>query len=61
MTHFCLHDEQTVNGLRKITWASNFHFLFETAANISSSVFGLGHGHWKLMKVLTVMELRVSQ
>jgi hypothetical protein len=22
MTNFCLHDEQTVNGLRKIAWAS---------------------------------------
>jgi hypothetical protein len=39
MKHFCLHDEQTVNGLRKITWASIFHFLFETAAYTFSSVF----------------------
>jgi hypothetical protein len=27
-----LHDEQMVNRLVKIAWASVFHFLFETAA-----------------------------
>jgi hypothetical protein len=32
MTNFCLHDGQTVNRLRKITWASIFRFLFETVA-----------------------------
>jgi hypothetical protein len=32
MTNFCLHDEQTVKGLRKIAWSSVFRFPFETAA-----------------------------
>ncbi len=32
MTNFRLHDEQRVNGLRKITWASIFRFPFEKAA-----------------------------
>jgi hypothetical protein len=34
MSNFHLHDEQTVNILRKITWASVFRFLFETTAYI---------------------------
>jgi hypothetical protein len=29
MTNFPLHDEQTINGFRKIAWASAFCFLFE--------------------------------
>jgi hypothetical protein len=29
-TNFHLQDEQTVDGLRKILWASVFHFSFET-------------------------------
>ncbi len=28
MTNFYLHDERTVKGLRKIAWASVFHFSF---------------------------------
>jgi hypothetical protein len=32
MTNFRFHDEQTVNGLRKIVWASVFCFPFEMAA-----------------------------
>jgi hypothetical protein len=28
MTNFHLHDERTVKGLRKIAWASVFHFSF---------------------------------
>ncbi len=27
MTNYCLHNEQTVNGLRKITWTFIFRFL----------------------------------
>ncbi len=27
-TDFRFHDEQTVNGIRKIAWASVFHFIF---------------------------------
>ncbi len=34
MTNFGLHDEQTLNRFRKITWASICHYLFETAAYI---------------------------
>jgi hypothetical protein len=34
MTNFRLHDEQMINGLRKIAWASIFHFTFETAVYI---------------------------
>ncbi len=29
LTNFHLHDEQTVNGLRKIAWASVFHFCLK--------------------------------
>ncbi len=29
MTNFCLHIEQTVNEIRKISWASVFHFLLK--------------------------------
>jgi hypothetical protein len=32
--NFRLHDEQTVNGLRRIAWASVFRFSFETTAFI---------------------------
>jgi hypothetical protein len=34
MANFRLHEEQSVNGLRKIAWASVFRFSFETAAYI---------------------------
>jgi hypothetical protein len=32
--NFRLHDEQMVNGLRKIAWTSVFRFPFETTAFI---------------------------
>ncbi len=35
MTSFRFHDEQTINGLRKIAWTFIFRFLFEKAAYIS--------------------------
>ncbi len=38
MTNFCLHDEQTVNGLRKITWASVLHFPFDVSMSPSDSM-----------------------
>ncbi len=41
MTNFCLHDEQTVNELRKIAWASVFGFSFER-----QYVYGMCVGVW---------------